>query len=135
MVILVDTGSTHHIHNSTIISKTHLTLNSMEQIEVRVANGERIKIEGKLEEAEILVQGHLFTIGFFLLPLWGCDIVLGMQWLKTLGPVLWDFACLTMNFTQDKESIILRGLNPSHSEWVDGVDSEWLELDCPNSLR
>lgn len=81
VVILVDTGNTHNFFDPNIVSKSHLALNSKEQIEVRVANGERIRSEGKLEAVEILVQGHVFTIDSFLLPLRDCDIVLGMQWL------------------------------------------------------
>ena len=35
----------------------------------------------------------------FALPLGGCDVVLGAQWLRTLGPILWDFAELWMQFS------------------------------------
>lgn len=51
VVILVDTDSTHNFLDPTIVFKAHLTLNSKEQMEVRVANGERIKSEGKLDGA------------------------------------------------------------------------------------
>lgn len=61
----------------------------------------------------------MFTTDFFLLPFRGT--VLGMQWLKTLGPVLWDFVALTMFFTQGVTSIMLKGLNLSLSKWVEGV--------------
>ena len=27
----------------------------------------------------------------FAMPLGGCDVILGTQWLRTLGPILWDF--------------------------------------------
>lgn len=84
VVILVDTGNTHNFLDPTIVSKTHLTLNFKEQMERRVANGNRIKSEGKLDGAEIMVKGHVFTIDFILFfyffatPFGGCDIVLEM---------------------------------------------------------
>lgn len=53
--------------------------------------GERTRSQGKMYSAEIVVQGQVFTTECFLLPLGGCDIVLWMQWLRTLGPILWDF--------------------------------------------
>lgn len=35
------------------------------------------------------------------MPLGGCDIVLGVQWLRTIGPVLWDFDKLYMKFRKE----------------------------------
>lgn len=55
MVILVDTSSTHNFLDPTIVSNPHLTLNSKDQIEVWIANGQRIRSEGKLEGTKILV--------------------------------------------------------------------------------
>ncbi|KAB2599988.1 hypothetical protein D8674_010259 [Pyrus ussuriensis x Pyrus communis] len=36
----------------------------------------------------------------FALPLGGCDLVLGAQWLSTVSPILCDFQLLTMEFQQ-----------------------------------
>ena len=47
---------------------------------------------------------------FLALPLQGCDIVLGIQWLKTLGPIVWDFQALTMQFKVNGRQVILHGL-------------------------
>lgn len=55
MVILVDIGSTHNFFYPNIISKTPLTLNSREQIVVSIANGERSKSEGRLENFQVVV--------------------------------------------------------------------------------
>jgi hypothetical protein len=44
------------------------------------------------------MQGLVFRTDLFILPLAGCDVVLGIQWLRTLGPILWDFTKLQMEF-------------------------------------
>lgn len=44
-----------------------------------------------------------------LLPLSGSDLVLGIQWFSALGPILWDFKNLTMEFQKDGKKIKLRG--------------------------
>lgn len=44
------------------------------------------------------MQGHKFEANVTLFPLAGCDLILGMHWLKTLGPITWDCANLTMEF-------------------------------------
>ncbi|KAH7571678.1 hypothetical protein JRO89_XS04G0116300 [Xanthoceras sorbifolium] len=37
------------------------------------------------------------------------EIVLGTQWLRTLGPILWDFAKLQMKFKVADAEVILQG--------------------------
>jgi hypothetical protein len=50
----------------------------------------------------------------------GCDVVLGVEWLRTLGPVLWDFQLMTMAFNQASHHVILQGLHPSGFTLEDG---------------
>lgn len=39
----------------------------------------------------------------------GFDLVLGVKWLQTLGPILWDFVSLTMSFGSGGSPITLQG--------------------------
>ena len=48
-------------------------------------------------------------VDFYLLPLSGADLVLGVQWLKLLGPVVIDYDKLTMKFFWDGHLIHLKG--------------------------
>jgi hypothetical protein len=66
---------------------------------VRVANGATILSEGRCKSVSLRVQGHSITTNFYLSLLGGCDVVLRVEWLRTLGPVLWDFFSITMQFS------------------------------------
>jgi len=46
----------------------------------------------------------------FSIDMGGCDIVLGADWLHTLGPVTMDLKELTMHFTKDNQTHNLKGL-------------------------
>jgi hypothetical protein len=56
------------------------------------------------------LQGHTFVVDLYILPLAGCDMVLGIQWLRNLGPILWDFLTLTMQFVYEEKTCLLEGL-------------------------
>lgn len=38
-------------------------------------------------------------------------MVLGVEWLRTLGPVLWDFSLMTMQFSSRGLTTVLTGIN------------------------
>ena len=48
-----------------------------------------------------------------MLPLGGCDVVFGTQWLSTLGVIKWDFMNLSMKFKYGDQQVRLQGLNTS----------------------
>ena len=49
-------------------------------------------------------------MGFYLIELEGCDAILGAQWLKTLGPITWNFETIEMGFSVGKKEIRLVGI-------------------------
>lgn len=55
---------------------------------VMIANGDRIPCLGYCKEVPFTIQGNHFQTSFHLLTLGGCEIVLGVNWLRTLGPIL-----------------------------------------------
>ena len=55
-----------------------------------------------------------------VLPMGGCDLVLGTQWLSTLGVIQWDFKLLTMCFTHGQKAVLLHGLKEAESHIQEG---------------
>ena len=56
------------------------------------------------------MQGQEFKTDLLVLPVEGCEIVLGMQWLTTIGDVKWNFGDLRMEFMQNGHKVVLRGM-------------------------
>ena len=63
-----------------------------------VANGESISCPGIYSATHLSVDDEIFTTDFFPLLLASYDMVLGTQWLGSLGSILWDFDALTLSF-------------------------------------
>ncbi|GJX64110.1 transposon ty3-G gag-pol polyprotein [Tanacetum coccineum] len=53
-----------------------------------------------------------------LLPLGECGMVLGIQWLATLGDIRFNFHKLRMDFNYHNKRVLLRGTHKSNLEWL-----------------
>lgn len=62
-------------------------MDSNQKLVVTVANGERVKSEGKCKKVKIKLQGNEFAMEAYVLVLDGCDVVLGVHWLSIIGTI------------------------------------------------
>lgn len=107
---LLDSGSSHNFISDQAATQISLPLQSKANLFATVANGDRVRCAGVFNQAEFSVEGDKFHADIFVLPLGSYDIVLGTQWLSSLGPILWDFGKLTMSFWHDDHQVIWRGI-------------------------
>lgn len=70
------------------------------------------------EGIELKMQGLIFNTQAIVIPIGGCDIILGMQWLRELGKVLWDCSRLEIEFLEDGKKVKLTTDNPTSSKVV-----------------
>jgi hypothetical protein len=54
----------------------------------------------------------------FAIDMAGCDIMLGEDWLRTLGPILKDFKALTMQFDQEGHQYKFQGITAGSPEVI-----------------
>jgi hypothetical protein len=105
LVALVDTGSTHTFIKEGLLSQLGLEVTPQDGLTVKVANGERVTSGEVCRAAAMTVGSEQFHANFYALPLDGFDVVLDVQWLWTLGPILWDFDDMKMTFWHDGRTV------------------------------
>jgi len=120
VVILIDSGSTHNFIDPSSFTKVPLGEVILLHLQVRVANGDIMSSSRKCNFVTLKVQGTTIITYFYLIPLGGCDVVLSIDWLLTLGPVIWDFSKLTLEYTLAGHHILLQGLFPTGFSMEDG---------------
>ena len=98
LIMLVDSSSTHNFIDQGVIKKLNCLTQDVKGMNVTVANRQTLVSNEVCKELQWEVQGLIQHSDFMVLPLMGCDLVLGVQWLKTLGPITWDFKILEMQF-------------------------------------
>nr|XP_034919250.1 uncharacterized protein LOC118052388 [Populus alba] len=113
-VALIDTRSTHNFIHPRVARRVGMKV-LKQTIEVK-ADGSKLWSEGSCSDIKLMIQENQFVTRAYVLQLGGCDMVLGIQWLKGLGPILWDFSALQMEFQKEGKGVLIRGIGVEDSE-------------------
>lgn len=111
IVILIDSDSTHNFISERVASLLKLLVFPTQAFSIKVANGNPMRCHGRFENVSVNIQGILFHLTLFALPLTDLDLVLGVQWLEALGAVMCDWSRMTMEFQWDGRLRQLQGLD------------------------
>lgn len=87
VTVLMDLGSTHNFLNPQIAFQLGLKPTHIGRMRVIVANGEQLSCTGLCAGVLLWLQGEPFVVDFFILPMDVCEVVLGTQWLRIIGPI------------------------------------------------
>jgi hypothetical protein len=86
-VVLIDTGSTHNLMGNGLAASLKLQVDHTSCFGVKVANGQIIRTLEECKSIKFKMQELQLEMNFNLLELGGYGIVLGTQWLSTLGVI------------------------------------------------
>ena len=93
-----------------------------------VSNGSTLPCKGKCCSVCISIGDYNLRSNMFSMPLGGCDVILGTQWLHTLGPILWDFVELWMHF-------LVTGKKHTFMAYNQGLSASSVHITWKISLR
>nr|CAB3465822.1 unnamed protein product [Digitaria exilis] len=95
---LVDSRSTHCFVAASVAERMGLVPNPRPGLSVGVANGDRVPSSSVCPVVPVDIHGELFSIDLYVIPLDSYGFILGCDWLRSLGPILWDLSTLSMDF-------------------------------------
>lgn len=75
-----------------------------------VGNGDKLLCNSSCTNFPIQLGNTQFLIDFYVLPINGADLVLGIQWLKMLGPTVTNYNSLSMQVHWNDSPISLQGI-------------------------
>ena len=85
VIVLINSGSTHNFVNVNLAKIFNLFIRPVPNMKVMVADGKKIDNVGKCHKVKLQMQEYNLELDFLAVPLGGIDVVLGIQWLQTLG--------------------------------------------------
>ncbi|KAJ1396383.1 Retrotransposon gag domain [Sesbania bispinosa] len=107
--ILIDSGSTHNFLDIGFAQRYGCRIEDLDPINATVADGYKLPISSIVRNFTWQLQNSIFTSDIMLIPLGGYDLVLGIEWLVTLGDIVWNFEKLQMEFKINGKRHVLRG--------------------------
>jgi hypothetical protein len=96
VIIVVYNGSTHNFIHHHISQETNCCIRAINNFQIMIANGGSMKHGARCENMCIQIGEYHMKYHVFSIDMGGCDIVLGAEWLRNLGPILMDFKELMM---------------------------------------
>lgn len=110
--VLIDTGSTHDFLHPRIAERLRLSLTPIHPFPVYVGNGASLLCSHVSRRTKLTMQGVQFLVDLHILEVHGAVVILGMDWLESLGKISADFVGETLEFQQGDKSIVLKGDQP-----------------------
>jgi len=90
VIVLIDLGGTHNFIHCKIVKELNCFLYPTPKCQVMVANRGTINFSGKCDN--MLSMGEYFLNNPMVsIPMGGANVVLGVQWLQSLGTITFNF--------------------------------------------
>ncbi|GJV82438.1 reverse transcriptase, partial [Tanacetum coccineum] len=122
--ILVDYGPTHNFLDVNVAKQAGCKTRKTYPLEVAVGEGRKLISNVVCKNFEWQLQGETFYTDMMILPLGGCEMVLGIQWLATLGDIKCNFSKLRMEFMYKNKKMTLRGTPKGEIQWLEGKNQD-----------
>ncbi|KAJ1686917.1 hypothetical protein LUZ63_018307 [Rhynchospora breviuscula] len=105
---LLDSGSTHSFVHPDVITSLHIPVSHTNPMVVMVANGNKMVTDTKCDPLKFTIQGHEFHKEVRLLAVQGYDMILGLDWLMSLGPMVIDWSKGRIEFNREGKKVVLQ---------------------------
>ncbi|XP_068662850.1 uncharacterized protein [Aristolochia californica] len=108
VVVLIDGGATHNFISTTVVKKLHLLLSPTIKYGIQLGTGAALPREGICKGVRLTLQGIEIVEDFLPLELGNIDVILGVQWLETLGGTYTNWRTHVMKFRLGNEMVVLQ---------------------------
>ncbi|KAL4032435.1 hypothetical protein IC575_005508 [Cucumis melo] len=109
VIILIDCGATHNFVSEKLVKKLHIPTKKTAHYGVILGSGAAVQGKGVCEDLEVQLKNWTVKKDFLPLELGGVDVILGMQWLYSLGVTTVDWKNLSLTFSFNGKHVSIKG--------------------------
>lgn len=114
LVVLIDSGATHNFVTPEFVARTGIQISADFGLRVLLGNEVSIPAGGVCKDVKLEMQGLVFKIDCIALDLGKVDLVLGVQWLRSLGKCEIDWFTQEWSFIHEGKRVMLTGETDLH---------------------
>ncbi|KAK9037178.1 hypothetical protein V6N11_022099 [Hibiscus sabdariffa] len=96
VIVLIDSGASTNFISRSVAEALKLKQTTTTPFVVEVGTGQRVKCMGSCKQVELWIDGLQIIQDYFLFNLGSADVVLGLEWLETLGDIQANFRTLKL---------------------------------------
>jgi hypothetical protein len=97
---LIDGGATHNFIDASLVLRRALQIEEFEGFDVAVEDGHTVECLDRVSDLEIKLGNYIVRDTFYVVDLSDTDVVLGVQWMITLGKITTNYQTLEMGFKE-----------------------------------
>ncbi|XP_058761532.1 uncharacterized protein LOC131634920 [Vicia villosa] len=109
LLTLIDSSATSNFLDSKVAAELALKVVETPTYVIEVGNGDRVRNKGVCEGLRFKMQGVNFNQHFFMMELGGTYMVLGMEWLASLGKIEANFGELSLKWEKEGQLYEIKG--------------------------
>jgi hypothetical protein len=110
-IALINGGATHNFIDASLVSRRALQTEEFEGFDVAVVDGNTVECLDRVPNLEMKLGHYIVRDTFYVVDLLDTDVVLGVEWMITLGKITTNYQTLEMGFRdQDGKKFVLRGM-------------------------
>jgi hypothetical protein len=110
VIVLIDSGSTHNFIHYKLFKALNCFVYPMPKFQVMILDGGTINCSGKWNKINLTMGEYVMNSPIIDIPIGGVDVLLGIQWLQSLGTMDFNFQELFMKCSLEGNKIELRGI-------------------------
>jgi hypothetical protein len=97
-IALIDGGATHNFIDASLVSRRALQTEEFEGFDVAVVDGHIVECLDRVPNLEMKLGNYTARDTFYVVDLSNTYVVLGVQWMITLGKITTNYQTLEMGF-------------------------------------
>ena len=116
--MLIDSGNTHNFIHCKLDKVLNFFVYLAPDFQVMIADGGTINCSGKFHNINLAMGEYVLNIPMIYIPMGGVDVVLGVQWLQSLGTMDFNFQKKFMKFSWEGKEYELNGITGKPSKVI-----------------